>query len=328
MTVESLRVVVVFISLIISGALLGLFMGLALYLPGFSAISPSGENQNIQDAARGTSDRADITQIPAHMLTPDTLPYSGVSIGFYENRASISPFPSPEFWYNTGDDAAGKFPGSEIGAIWVVGIATGEGICNLMFPSSTSYSDVLFSATDESEAYLNYYDSKGIKVILQLEPGNADVSTLIKLVLDRYSKHPCVAGIGIDVEWYKGGRAITDQEASQWYNQIASYNKNYKLALTHWQASKMPPTYRTGLYFIYDGQQFGSLSSMKNYYTSWANSFPNSPVGIYIGFPSDKTWWGQYSDPLSTLTSAALASAKNTKGVYWVSYSARDLYPL
>jgi hypothetical protein len=253
-----------------------------------------------------------------------------VTIGFYETKAGISPYPSPEYWYNAAADASGKFSGSSIGSVITVGVIWPDGICHMLFPSSTGYSSVSFSNVDEIESYLDYYDSKGTKVLLQIEPGNADVSTLIKLVLDRYSSHPCVAGVGIDVEFYKSesyeyGKAVTDQEASQWYTQITSYNKNYQLGLTHWETNKMPPTYRTGLYFLYDGQSYGSLSSMKSYYASWANKFPNNPVGIYIGFPNDKSWWGPYSYPFYTLANAAITSAKNTKGVYWVSYSANDV---
>jgi len=255
-----------------------------------------------------------------------------VDIGFYETRAGITPFPDATYWSNSNKNAVGKFSGSSMGSVFVVGTAWPQGVCFLSFPSSVSYSSVQFSDRDENEAYLSYYDSIGKKVILQVEPGNADVPTLIKLVLDRYGKHPCVEGVGVDIEWYQytsysDGKAVTDQEASQWYSLVTSYNKSYTLALTHWVAGKMPPNYRTGLYFIYDGQGFGSLGSMQSYYTSWANSFPNNPVGVYIGFPNDQSWWKAYSDPYYTLANMALSNAKNTKGVYWVSYSVKTIYP-
>ena len=240
--------------------------------------------------------------------------------------------PAPSYWANVGASASGKFSGSTPAAIWVVGLAQAEGGCYLTFPSSGQYSNVLFAPSDQNEQYLSYFDSKGMKVILQVEPGQADVNTLIKLVLDKYGKHPCVAGIGIDVEWlqfksYGGGKAVTDAEASQWYKLISSYNPGYTLALTHWQTSKMPPTYRTGVFFVYDGEVLGSLSQAKSYYTSWANAYPNNPVGYYIGFPSDKSWWSVYQDPYYTIASMALGCGKNVKGVYWVSFSIKNIYP-
>ncbi len=240
--------------------------------------------------------------------------------------------PGPEYWFNAGNDASGKFSGSANSAVWVIGMAYAEGDCYLNFPSSTAYPNVMFSATDENERFLSYFDSKGMSVILQVEPGQADVNTVIKLVLDRYGKHPCVAGVGIDVEWlkfkdYPGGKQVTDQEAAQWYNLITTYNKSYTLALTHWEAGKMPPTYRTGIYFLYDGQVFTSLSQAQTYFTSWGNSFPNNPVGFYIGFPGDKTWWKNYQDPLYTIANMAFTNVKNAKGVYWVSFSIKDIYP-
>jgi len=245
----------------------------------------------------------------------------------------MTSMPAPSYWTNVADSASDKFSSSTPGAIWVVGLVQAEGDCYLTFPSSgQQYSSVLFAPTDRNEQYLDSFDSKGMKVYLQLEPGQADVSTLIRLVLDKYGHHPCVAGIGIDVEWlqfknYGSGKQVTDAEASQWYNLIKSYNPNYKLALTHWQTSKMPPTYRNGLYFVYDGEVLGSLSAARGYYTNWANAYPNNPVGYYIGFPSDKTWWRNYADPYKTIGDMALSCGNNVKGVYWVSFSIKDIYP-
>jgi len=87
------------------------------------------------------------------------------------------------------------------------------------------YPDIHFSGSDQNEQYLNYFDSKGMKMILQVEPGQADVSTLIRLVLDKYGHHPCVTGFGVDVEWLQfngnpAGRQVTDQEASRYRRKL------------------------------------------------------------------------------------------------------------
>jgi parallel beta-helix repeat protein len=273
------------------------------------------------------------TPRPTATPTPTPAPSSDVRMGFHYSPSGMTSMPGPSYWSNVASSATGKFSGTGGGAIWVVGMAQAEGGCYMTFPSpGGSYSNVLFSGSDQNEQYLDEFDSKGMKVFLQVEPGQADVSTLIKLVLDRYGNHPCVAGIGIDVEWLQfksnsGGKPVTDAEASQWYKLITSYNPGYQLELTHWLTSKLPPTYRTGVFFVYDGEAIGSYNAAKNFYTSWANAYPNNPVGYYIGFPSDKSWWSTYQDPYYTLASLALGSGKNVKGVYWVSFSIKTIYP-
>ncbi len=270
---------------------------------------------------------------PAPTETPSTtptqspyatpLPYSGIKAGFHASIFTTSPFPGPEQWYITGKDAASKFEGSDIGAVWVIGGARADGQCYLNFPSSKHYDNVVFSTTDENGKYLSYFDSKGILVILQVEPGEANVSDLIRLVLNRYGQHPCVAGVGVDVEWYRfasnpEGRPVTDEEAATWYKLVTSYNKSFTLALTHWRTYKMPPTYREGIYFLYDGYAFGSFNEFMGKCVSWGQSFPDSPVGYYIGFVNDRNWWSVYPDPYNTIGHELLSRIPNTKGVYWV----------
>ncbi len=282
--------------------------------------------------------------------TPVPLPYDGIGIGFAAARFSTAPpFPGPEYWSKAGKMASGKFEGSTPEGIWVIGGILQGGTCYLNFPSSQEYSHISFTATDENEEYLDYFDRHGISIILQVEPGIAEVDTVLKLVLDQYSHHPCVAGIGVDVEWYGApmywsGKPVTDEEAAHWYELINTYdgsdtadadtthrmndnNKKYCLALTHWKAEKMPPTYRKGVYFLYDGERFSSLDDMMTYCIAWGKTFKDSPVGYYIGFPNDNFWWGDYDDPFKTLGDSLLKNIDNAKGVYWVGLSIKQIYP-
>lgn len=298
--------------LIIAGALMVLLMGGPGYMPKLLGGIASGESLDIPGVA-GAVDTPAIATFPA---------FARVAIGFHESISGTSPLRTPEHWYNIGKDAAGKFNGTSIGAIWVIGFAQADGQCYLNFPSSVKYPGMAFSKTDENEGYLDYFDGKGMSVILQVEPGQADVDRVIRLVLDRYAHHPCVVGFGIDVEWlqfrdYPEGRPVTDVEAARWYNLVSSYDRGYKLALTHWGVDKMPPTYRAGLYFLYDGHGFSSLDDMIARFESWGNSFPDNPVGFYIGFPTDEVWWGRYDDPLYTIGDALLKKIRNTRGIYW-----------
>jgi hypothetical protein len=100
-----------------------------------------------------------------------------------------------------------------------------------------------------------------------------------------------------------------------------------RAVVQHWETAKMPPTYRTGLYFVYDGYGSQSLGEMVSKWAAWGESFPDNPVGFYLGFPSDKSWWGNYDDPYYQVGSKLLERVKNAKGLYWVSFSIKDLYP-
>ncbi|KQC11274.1 MAG: hypothetical protein APR54_02875 [Candidatus Cloacimonas sp. SDB] len=202
------------------------------------------------------------------------------------------------------------------------------------FPSDgNQYTNISFSEEDANEDYFNYFDEKNLSVWIGFEPVNADVSTLISLALDRYSNHPCIAGISVDVEWYKWpthdtGKQISDVEAEQWYNLIASYNATYTLQLKHWIPEKMPPTYREGIYFIDDGQQFESIDHMLEYFTAWGQQFPDNPVGFQIGYPEDQDWWCEYNDPYGDIANAIIADIPNTRGVFWVDFSLTEICPI
>ncbi|MDH7570362.1 MAG: hypothetical protein QHJ73_12350, partial [Armatimonadota bacterium] len=61
---------------------------------------------------------------------------------------------------------------------------------NLEFPATGGpYPHVSFAADDLHEDYLAWFDAHGVSIFLQVEPGLADVPTLIDLVLDRYGDH-------------------------------------------------------------------------------------------------------------------------------------------
>jgi hypothetical protein len=282
--------------------------------------------------------------------TPEPQPYDGISVGFASARWVMSPFPDSRYWYSVARDASDKFSGSDKQCVWVIGGVLQGGICYLNFPCSKKYDYVTFSGTDENEDYLDYFDQNGVSVILQIEPGLADVDQVIKLVMDRYSHHPCVIGFGIDAEWLGApnswnGRQVTDEEAERWYGLINTYSgrstaasspwsypsgtqdKTYVLALTHWMTGHMPPTYREGLLFLYDGFGFSSIYEMKNKCIQWGEAYPDNPVGFYIGFAPDQTWWGTYDDPYYRVAQTVLDNVPNAKSIYWVPFTITSIYP-
>ena len=231
---------------------------------------------------------------------------------------------------------ASRFPGSTPEVVWVVGEVLFPVDCGLSFPNptpGTTYPRIVFkSAVDENEPYFDAFDQAGIKVWVQVEPGDADVGTLIDLVMRQYAHHPSVIGFGVDVEWYqykafRNGKAVTDAEAAAWAGKVRSYNSGYLLFTKHWLIEKMPPTYRTGMVFIDDSQSFRSLDAMLNEFAAWGQAFAPAPVGFQYGYARDRRWWSQFSDPPRHIGDAIRTRVPNTRDVVWVDFTAQEIWP-
>lgn len=254
--------------------------------------------------------------------------------GLRSSAYGISPFPTTEWWKNVTLDMSNRFTQSSPALVWILGYTTNNG-CYLNFPKPNdgkSYPYIYFGKSDGNESYLNYFDQAGVKVWLQIEPGNADIITLIELVLNKYSHHPCIIGFGIDVEWYKTGsqypegKAVTDDEARLWVTKIKSYNSNYLLFTKHWLTNKMPPAYRDGIVFISDSQQFNSLKDMTDEFEVWAKTFAPAKVGFQYGYPDDKKWWGTLPNPPKTIGEEICKKCPNTSDLIWVDFTAYDIW--
>lgn len=199
--------------------------------------------------------------------------------GFRSSRYGISPFPNPLYWALVGKSMANRFPEGRPGGVWLVGVVEDDSGCRLNFPSpGGSFAHVYFTAVDQNEEFLRFFDAAGVSVWLQVEPGEADVSTLIDLVLRRYGSHACLRGIGVDVEWlawrdHRFGRAVTDSEALAWSARVASYNSAYSLFLKHWMVERMPPHYRGTILFVDDSQELPSLAVMVEEFHAWEGPF-------------------------------------------------------
>jgi hypothetical protein len=161
----------------------------------------------------------------------------------------------------------------------------------------------------------------------------ADVPTLIDLVMERYHRHPCVIGFGVDVEWYRWsekdneGLAVSDQRAQDWVKRLNRWNPSYLLFLKHWEPDKLPPTYRDGLVLIDDSQIFPSLDEMVQEFARWARWFYPAPVGFQIGYPSDRAWWQKLIDPPAEIGQAILSVAPNATDLFWVDFTMKEIWP-
>ncbi len=126
----------------------------------------------------------------SHDKSEQSVRYVGVrssSYGFDEAPEGYRKFPEKDIWKNIINNVSGQISNSQPAAIWIVGnINWSE--CSLQFPSksdSVTYKNIKFSSTDRHEPYLNHFDTSGIKVFLQVEPGEADVEDCIDLVLSQ-----------------------------------------------------------------------------------------------------------------------------------------------
>ena len=257
--------------------------------------------------------------------------YAGVRSSSY----GIDPFPTAEGWGNAMNAMASNFPGSQPAAIWIVGSFDSAGDNTVLeFPSDgQTHARISFSDIDKHEAYLNYFDQNGVKVFLQVDPGFADVNTLIDLVLNRYTHHPSVIGFGVDVEWYQNvrddrpGVRVTDAVAKAWEGRIKSHNSSYRLFIKHYDWTYLCPTYRGDIVFVDDSQQFSGISSFVTEMTAFANRFYPNTVMYQIGYEADRPWWSKYANPPKSLGDALVAKTRQECGVFWVDFTLREVLP-
>lgn len=250
------------------------------------------------------------------------------------------PFPDPAYWVQTSKAMADLFPSATPAMVWIVSeikFHDNTGNAGLNFPAPLAgegrYSDILFSDTDKNEEYLNLFDQNGIKVWLQVEPGETDMVKLIDLVLSRYSVHPCVMGFGVDVEWHKWnkisaneGTAVTDAEARSWLEKIHTFNPDYQLFLKHWLIEMMPPNTREGIAFLNDSQQFPDLGEMVQAFKTWGEVFSSTSVGFQFGYKADKPWWGSLANPPKDIGKALLDNVPNCTDLYWVDFTMEQIW--
>jgi len=253
--------------------------------------------------------------------------------GVRSSSYGINPFPSPGEWTSAMQTMSGYFTESSPCAIWIVGEIWGSRTCHLFFPSDGSaHPNISFDSQDRHEPYLDYFDLHGVKVFLQVEPANADIGTLIDLVLDRYGHHSCVIGFGVDAEWYREadhpdwGAHVPDDSAAAWETQVKTHHPAYRLFLKHWDRSWMPPTYRGDILFISDSQGFPDMPAMVDEFADyWADHFKPNPVAFQIGYAWDKPWWQYLGTPPKTLGQAIADRVEQTCGIFWVDFTLRDV---
>ncbi len=262
----------------------------------------------------------------------------------------------PEEWKSVVDQMQEWYPSATPTMVWIVGSLSGMG-CNLEFlpaddvdTAALEEQYIYFSEPEREnhlshEEYFDYFDENGIQVYLQVEPGFADVETLIDLVLAQYGDHPCVVGAGVDVEWYHGvtedsGLPISDALAEQWDKHIKEINSEYRLFLKHYNIRYLPPSYRSDILFVNDSQGFGSsigdvlgvydeeLDDVLGFmpeFKRFADAFPDNDVLYQIGYESDATWYYTMEDPVVQSLGQRLAEVTGQNcGIIWVDFTIKN----
>jgi len=247
-------------------------------------------------------------------------------------------FPSSQYWVTAAKTFAAKFPGSTPAGIWIVSLYQSGGLTQLSFPSGgKTIPNVRFTTVDYNEAHLSVLDTAGVKVWLQVEPGAADMDTLISIVLQRYKHHPSVIGFGVDVEWFfantdNGGRKMTDSMAARWEAKVRAVDSSYTLFVKHYGQSWMPPTYRSSILFVDDSQDFTfsatPFNTMVNEFKSWGAKFSPARSAFQYGYKADSVWWRNFADPMKTIGDALRSNIPSVSGLFWVDFTINKLIPI
>ncbi len=262
----------------------------------------------------------------------------------------------PAYWVYVAKAMQAKFPGSSPGGIYGIGHIETNGRTYMPFQAPAGYSgiayvdfqknEVIGDGNDYTDEDLTAFDNADMKILLQIEPGSADVSRLATMILDKYKSHPSVAGFAVDLEWYKdnvcsGGCVLTTPVLNSWVSAVKSVNPNYVLSVKHFDSSKISGTV-PGVIYNTDACCFATFDQAIKDYVAWYNRFPNNPLIYQIGYNlaedsgmscvncGDAKWWNVLKDPPVDIINAIKSQAPNANiyAVYWVDFSVHKLFPV
>ena len=143
--------------------------------------------------------------------------------------------------------------------------------------------------------------------------------------------HSCVKGFGVDLEWWKNneekeghGSKLPDDIAKELVKTVRKINSEYTVFAKHWDSKYMPSTYRDGMIFVDDSQEFDSINYMKREFKEWAEAFPNNPVFFQIGYEADEHLW--IRSPVDFAKSIIDEVTKYNKhvGIIWVDFTMKE----
>lgn len=298
--------------------------------------------------------------------------YAGIRSSYYgfKDENGQQKFPTPDEAATVMQNIAKKFGDDVIpSAVWIIGgirqakrdsdgNIIKDASCHLEFEKpkkGTKDKNISFSKSDKHTAYLNKFDEIGAKVYLQVEPGMANAEELIKLTMEKYGHHKCVAGFGIDVEWYpsNGYNERTGDFGTNHYGNetdepidvkklakleklLKSYNKEYKLFIKHFDPKYLGNKPVGDVVYINDSFGFPEgIEQFADEFAEFANIFSPNEVGFQIGYTGwmkeydrteDYVWWSKLNDPMKEMNDAVFRKMKNKNqqiDIYWVDFTIR-----
>lgn len=239
------------------------------------------------------------------------------------------------WWVQRAKEFAAHFPSAKPTLIEIVSTYQEDGTTQFEFAKPDDFAGptqgMAFSKGKTlHEQALDEYDKQGVSVVLQVEPGNANLKDCLEIVHRRFGKHPCVIGLGVDAEWFftkesakKEGRPITDEEAKGLIEAVVALNPKYTLFLKHFNAKHMPPTFRhPSLYFVSDSQQFASADEMLGDFRQWGGHFKDATTGYQFGYPDDMKWWSKLANPPMDLAERIRSAIPSCGYLFWVDFTA------
>lgn len=257
-------------------------------------------------------------------------------------------------WQHITDQMKGYFPDAQPTYVWIIGkLDGGVGLGGVKLEFEQPDDGVDYAAQNISfgpstkpghlshEEYLSYFDDHGIKVILQVESGFADMKTLMDLIFKQYGHHKSVIGFGVDVEWYYGvsedaGLPVTDELAEDWDKHLKTIDPSYRLMLKHYSTRWLPQTYRSDILFCNDSQSIGSIDGeVPGMYDDtmgflpefkvFADFFYPNDVLYQIGYARDAMWYYPLDTPVIQSLGERLAEVTKQKiGITWVDFTIKD----
>ncbi len=217
-----------------------------------------------------------------------------------------------EEWTTAILTVSSKFPTAKPWASWAVG----------------DLKDATVLPENVHEEYLSEMDARGVEIYLELWPSGKDVNGLIDTWLAKLEHHKCVAGVSVDLEYYKP--KVDDATAKAWDERIKAHKPKYRLMLKHWDESHMPPTYRgKGDVIFVNSSSEATMEALNTEFAAWAEKFAPSAVAFQIGYPADEdgmdgtriSGWSTLKDPIKGWGVALLAKIKSPTqeiGLIWV----------
>lgn len=291
--------------------------------------------------------------------------WAGIRVSSYGMKDSYREgenlnFPDTTKMANLAETMSSYYEDSIPTYILIVGTMSGDDSCQLEFPVSDdeSFDYVYGRKSDKYEEYLDKFDEIGAAVWLQVEPGNADLVKLAKLVLNRYKHHKCVKGFGIDVEWYypKGtngyGKKLESSVANKVLSAVRAIDSNYTVFVKHWDERWLPNA-TDGFIYVNDSQNYLDLDddisrdevnalvnsisksdarkaaeNMRDDFSDWAAHFAPCPVMFQIGYQKDKPIWKKlFNNPAKEMGDylAKGCNSGNKIGIIWVDFTLKEV---